>query len=158
VRNVVIGGLARATFQAVNRYLPWYRLPVPVGLLNLEALRHVLRSRNLFDSEVREAPPQARPVPGPPGADGRVSRTLDGASNDLSAPEMGSAGSAFGRNLRPDLRPDLFDEPSPIAVSQQLLYRDTFRPARSLNLLAAAWIQFQVHDWVNHPRHPLGQA
>ena len=157
-RNVVIGGAARAMFRAVNRYLPWYRLPVRLGLLNLEALRHVLRSRNLFDSEVREAPPQARPVPPvPPGEDVRVRRTFDGTSNDLSAPEMGSVGSAFGRNLRPDLRPDLFDVPSPIAVSQQLLYRDTFRPARSLNLLAAAWIQFQVHDWVNHRRYPLGQ-
>jgi Animal haem peroxidase/Catalase len=158
VRNVVIGGAARAMFQAVNRYLPWYRLPVRLGLLNLEALRHALRSRNLFDSEVREAPPKARPVPPvPPGEDVRVTRTFHGTSNDLSAPEMGSVGSAFGRNLRPDLRPDLFDEPSPIAVSQQLLYRDTFRPARSLNLLAAAWIQFQVHDWVSHPRYPLGR-
>ena len=71
---------------------------------------------------------------------------------------MGSVGSAFGRNLRPHLRPDLFDEPSPILVSQQLLHRDTFLPARSLNLLAAAWIQFQVHDWVDHARYPLGQA
>jgi Animal haem peroxidase/Catalase len=158
VRNVVIGGAARAMFQAVNRYRPWYRLPVRLGLLNLEALRHVLRSRNLFDSEVGEAPPQARPVPPvPAGEDVRVTRTFDGTSNDLSAPEMGSVGSAFGRNLRPDLRSDLFDEPSPITVSQQLLYRDTFRPARSLNLLAAAWIQFQVHDWVSHPRYPLGQ-
>ena len=158
VRNVVIGGVARTIFEAVNRYLPWYRLPVRLGLLNLEALRHVLRSRNLFDSEVREAPPQARPVPPvPPGEDVRVRRRFDGTSNDLSAPEMGSVGSAFGRNLRPDLRPDLFDVPSPIAVSQQLLHRDTFRPARSLNLLAAAWIQFQVHDWVNHPRYRLGQ-
>jgi len=159
VRNVVIGGAVRAMFQTINRYLPWYRLPVRLGLLNIEALRHVLRARNLFDSEVREAPPQARPVPpAPPGEDARVERTFDGTSNDLSAPEMGSVGSAFGRNLRPDLRPDLFDEPSPIAVSQQLLYRDTFLPARSLNLLAAAWIQFQVHDWVSHDRYPLGQA
>ena len=158
VRNVVIGGGARAIFRAVNRFVPWYRLPVRLGLLNLEALRHVLRSRNLLDSEVREAPPQARPAPPvPPGEDVRVWRTFDGTSNDLSAPEMGSVGSAFGRNLRPDLRPALFDEPSPITVSQQLLYRDTFRPARSLNLLAAAWIQFQVHDWVNHRRYPLGR-
>ncbi|MBV9206939.1 MAG: catalase [Actinobacteria bacterium] len=159
VRNVVFGGAARAMFQAVNRYLPWYRLPVRLGLLNIEALRYVLRTRNLFDSEVREAPPKARPVPPvPPREDARVERTLNGTSNDLSAPEMGSVGSAFGRNLRPDLRPDLFDEPSPIAISQQLLRRDTFLPARSLNLLAAAWIQFQVHDWVSHPRYPLGQA
>ncbi|HYA50621.1 MAG TPA: peroxidase family protein, partial [Streptosporangiaceae bacterium] len=69
-----------------------------------------------------------------------------------------AVGSAFGRNLRPDLRPDLFDEPSPVTVSQQLLHREQFLPARSLNLLAAAWIQFQVHDWVSHARYPLGQA
>ena len=159
MRNVVAGAAVRAVFKVVNRYLPWYRLPVRLGLLNVEALRYVLRARNLLDSEVREAPPQARPVPpAPPGEDVRVSRTFDGTSNDLSAPEMGSVGSAFGRNLRPDLRPDLFDEPSPITVSQQLLHRDTFLPARSLNLLAAAWIQFQVHDWVDHARYPLGQA
>ena len=158
-RNVVAGTAARAVFKMVNRYLPWYRLPVRLGLLNVEALRYVLRARNLFDSEVREAPPAARPVPpAPPKEDIRATRTFDGTSNDLSAPEMGSVGSAFGRNLRPDVRPDLFDEPSPIAVSQQLLYRDTFLPARSLNLLAAAWIQFQVHDWVDHARYPLGRA
>ena len=129
------------------------------GCSTLRLSGYVLRARNLLDSEVREAPPQARPVPPtPPSEDVRVSRTFDGTGNDLSAPEMGSVGSAFGRNLRPDLRPDLFDEPSPITVSQQLLHRETFLPARSLNLLAAAWVQFQVHDWVDHARYPLGQA
>ncbi len=70
---------------------------------------------------------------------------------------MGAVGTAFGRNLKPRYRPDLFDEPNPVVVSQQLLYREQFLPARSLNLLAAAWIQFQVHDWVAHPRRPLGE-
>ena len=159
VRNVLIGAAVRKLFDVVNRYVPWYRLPVRLGLLNLEAFRSVLRARNLFDSEIREAPPRARPLPpAPPNEEVRVTRTFDGTSNDLSAPAMGSAGTAFGRNLRPDLRPDLFDEPSPIAVSQQLLYREHFLPALSLNMLAAAWIQFQVHDWVNHARYPLGQA
>ena len=159
VRNVLFGALVRAMFDVVNRYVPWYRLPVRLGLLNIEALRYVLRARNLFDSERREAPPRARPVPpAPPCEQARVARTFDGTSNDLSAPAMGAVGSAFGRNLRPDIRPDLFDEPSPVIVSQQLLYREQFRPARSLNLLAAAWIQFQVHDWVDHARYPLGQA
>ena len=87
----------------------------------------------------------------------RISRTLDGSNNDLSAPTMGAVGSAFGRNLRPNYRPDLFDQPNPVVVSQQLLYRERFLPARSLNILAAAWIQFQVHDWVAHPRRPLGE-
>jgi hypothetical protein len=158
-RNVLFGAAVRATFDVVNRYVPWYRLPVRLGLLNIEALRYVLRTRNLFDSELREAPPSARPVPpAPPCDQARVARTFDGTSNDLSAPAMGAVGSAFGRNLRPDYRPDQFDQPSPIIVSQQLLYREQFRPARSLNLLAAAWIQFQVHDWVSHARFPLGQA
>ena len=158
-RNVVLGAAVRAMFAVVNRYVPWHRLPVPLGLLNLEAFRYVLRARNLFDTQSREAPPQARPVPpAPPREQVRVTRTFDGTSNDLSVPAMGSVGSAFGRNLRPDYRPNLFDEPSPIVVSQQLLHREQFLPARSLNLLAAAWIQFQVHDWVDHPRYPLGTA
>src|SRR6266851_4820414 len=159
VRNVLIGAAVRKMFDVVNRYVPWYRLPVRLGLLNLEAFRSVLRARNLLDSQIREAPPRARPLPpAPPNEEVRVTRTFDGTSNDLSAPAMGSVGTAFGRNLPPDYRPDLFDEPSPILVSQQLLYREHFRPALSLNMLAAAWIQFQVHDWVNHARYPLGQA
>ena len=52
--------------------------------------------------------------------------------------------------------PNSFNNPNPVSVSEQLLARERFIPARSLNLLAAAWIQFQVHDWVNHARHPLG--
>ena len=69
---------------------------------------------------------------------------------------MGAVGAAFGRNLKPDHRPDLFDTPNPVTVSRQLLYRESFVPATSLNVLAAAWIQFQVHDWVNHRRYKPG--
>jgi hypothetical protein len=70
-------------------------------------------------------------------------------------PGMGAVNAPFGRNLRPDPRPDV-DEPNPITISRELLLRREFLPATSLNLLAAAWIQFQVHDWVSHARHPLG--
>ena len=35
-------------------------------------------------------------------------------------------------------------------MSQRLLARTEFKPATTLNLLAAAWIQFQVHDWFDH--------
>ena len=28
--------------------------------------------------------------------------------------------------------------------------RDTFIPAKQLNLLAAGWIQFNLHDWFDH--------
>ena len=157
LRNVVVGGVLRRLFTTLNRWVPWYRLSPRAGLLNLEAIRHVLRSENLIDTDLHEAPPLTRPVPPPPDEEVRIRRTFDGTFNDLSKPSMGAVGSAFGRNLRPDYRPELFDEPNPITVSRELLYREAFQPARSLNLLAAAWIQFQVHDWVSHARYRLGQ-
>jgi hypothetical protein len=156
VRNVVLGAGARTAFSVLNRRVPWYRLPVRLSVLNLDALRHELRAQNLIDTEVREAPPRARPVPEAVPQEARWERSAEGRNNDLSAPEMGAAGAAFGRNMKPDYRPDSYNDPNPVTVSQQLLAREQFLPATSLNLLAAAWIQFQVHDWVNHARHPLG--
>jgi len=44
-------------------------------------------------------------------------------------------------------------EANPRLVSRQLLTRDVFRPATTLNLLAAAWLQFMVHDWLSHGRN-----
>ena len=158
LRNRVIGAGARGLFGVVNRHVEWHRLPTRLGLLNLEAFRQVLRRDNLIDTEPREAPPAARPVPpAAPSEDARVERTTDGSWNDLSEPSMGAVGATFGRNLPPVYREDLFDRPDPITVARELLHRDHFIPARSLNILAAAWIQFQVHDWVNHARHPLGE-
>ena len=46
--------------------------------------------------------------------------------------------------------------PNPRLVSVKLLARgdpQNFKPATIVNLLAAAWIQFQVHDWAQHIRH-----
>ncbi|MEV5409034.1 peroxidase family protein [Thermopolyspora sp. NPDC052614] len=155
-RNVVAGAAVRAVFRAVNRRVPWHRLPVPLGLLNLNALRQALRRYNLIDTEIREAPPQPRRVPPPIDEELRVRRSYDGGFNDLSAPATGAIGSAFGRNLAPSFRPDLFDRPNPVVVGKALLERESFIPATTLNVLAAGWIQFQVHDWVNHKRYPAG--
>ena len=67
---------------------------------------------------------------------------------------MGSAGTHFGRNfpldrVHPELEPELLT-PSPRTVSLELMTRHSFTPATILNVLAAAWIQFMVHTWVNH--------
>ncbi|NET76063.1 peroxidase family protein [Okeania sp. SIO1F9] len=40
--------------------------------------------------------------------------------------------------------------PNPRVISRKLLTREEFVPATTLNLLAAAWIQFQTHDWFSH--------
>ena len=158
LRNQVLGAIARQGFVVINRFIEWHKLSLRLSLLNLDAFRYVLRKKNLIDTEIYEPRPTARPVP-PPTVDETVrqARTYDGKYNDLSQPNMGSINSAFGRNLKPVYEPDQFDSPNPIEVSRELLHRDTFIPATSLNILAAAWIQFQVHDWVNHARNPLGK-
>jgi hypothetical protein len=59
----------------------------------------------------------------------------------------------FGRNVPlKDAFPDRDNllTPSPRVISNELLARDKFTPAIILNLLAAAWIQFETHDWFNH--------
>ncbi|HEV3231240.1 MAG TPA: peroxidase family protein [Candidatus Dormibacteraeota bacterium] len=155
-RNVVLGAMVRAVFHAVNRFRPWYRLPLLLGLLNIDSLRWVLRHRNLIDTEVDEAPPQTRAVPPPLSEDARRTRSFDGTDNDMSVPGMGALGANFGRNLHPVYAPELFDVPNLVVVARELLHRKEFIPARSLNILAAAWIQFQVHDWVDHQRQNLG--
>ncbi|MVO90779.1 catalase [Streptomyces sp. p1417] len=156
LRNRVLGVPVGAAFRTLNRAVPWHRLPLQLSLLNLVFLRKALRRFNLIDTDPHEAPPRAVPVPLAPHESLRTARSYDGTFNDLSAPAMGAVGAAFGRNLVPDYRPDLFDTPNPVTVSRRLLHRESFVPATSLNVLAAAWIQFQVHDWVNHRRHPAG--
>ena len=157
LRNRIIGGAARRFFSVFNRYVPWHRLPLRASLLNLDAFRHRLRGHNLIDTQPREAPPRGRPVPRQIREEERSYRSFNGRSNDLSDPEMGAVGAAFGRNMQPVVDPASFDDPNPVTVSQELMYRHSFIPAKTLNVLAAAWIQFQVHDWVAHARHKLGQ-
>ncbi|WP_030253568.1 peroxidase family protein [Streptomyces violens] len=158
LHNTVLGVPLRAVFTTLNRFLPWHRLPLEAGLLNLVVLRQVLRRRNLIDTELPEAPPKAVPVPETVDERARTARSYDGSHTDLSAPRMGAAGQAtFGRNLKPVYRPDLFDTPNAVTVARELLHRRAFQPATSLNILAAAWIQFQVHDWVNHQRYSLAE-
>ncbi|MFF3088800.1 peroxidase family protein [Streptomyces nojiriensis] len=154
-RNAVLGAPLQAVFRTVNRFVPWHRLPTPLGLLNLMAFRQTLRRHNLIDTEVHEAPPEAGPVEAPPEEELLIRRSYDGSYNDLSAPRMGAVGATFGRTMPPVYQPDRFDTPNPVTVSRELLQRDAFIPATSLNVIAAAWIQFQVHDWVNHRRFPV---
>jgi hypothetical protein len=143
----------------LNRAVPWHRLPGLIGAFNLLALRDELREYNLHDTSRT-----GQVDPGPHGnrRDPVVlyTRTADGSCNDLAQPGMGAAGARFGRNFpdaftRPQPEPALL-EPSPRTISRRLLARDTFKPAPTLNLLAAAWIQFQVHDWFSHGEPSAG--
>lgn len=138
-------------FKVINKFIPWHKLPPYIGALNLIAYRRVLRAKNLYDTN----DPHAVLNPSESKVDIAYirARSPDGKFNDLNYPDMGAACARFGRNVPrqytyPNL--DLLDTPSPREISRHLLQRNEFKPATSLNLLAAAWIQFQVHDWLSH--------
>jgi len=135
----------------------WHKLPTWLGLANLIGLLESLRSENLHDTNSLDgapAPEAANAPPVPVGAEARKWRTADGSHNDLARPTMGKAGTRFGRNfalheIEAPARSSWL-MPNPRVISEVLLARDRFVPATSLNVLAAAWIQFMTRDWFSH--------
>jgi hypothetical protein len=144
--------------ETINRLVPWHRLPTWLGLLNLVEVRETLRTENLHDTNHIDVSPSHAHDGNvtPPEADSKYlgARTADGSYNDLESPRMGMAGTRFGRNipLQEIAAPSTSElmTPSPRTVSEALLARRTFVPATSLNVLAAAWIQFMTRDWFSH--------
>ncbi len=137
-------------FYRLNRWIYWHQLPFPLAFLNLVALRDNLRRKNLYNTTPIEP---AAPAVDHFGIDVRRYRAPDGSYNDPSHPCMGMKGTRFGRNVDPQRdKPDLANlmDPNPRTISLRLMTRDPFLPATSLNLLAGAWLQFQVHDWLDH--------
>lgn len=132
--------------EKVDRSAGWDSLPPRLGIVALLSLRHRLRERNLYDTR-RTAP--GRPA-GKVAEERSGSRTLEGGRNDPSDPQMGARLTPFGRNAPPGDDRDALYTPHPLEVSERLLTRHEFFPAETLNLLAAAWIQFEVHDWFAH--------
>jgi hypothetical protein len=129
----------------------WYELPYGGAAKRLVEIRDELRQKNLHDTEDPPLGTTSAPAP----ADSHPTRTNDGSYNDLRCPRMGSAGVRFGRNVPlEETFPDTANllNPNPRTVSLELLTRTTFQPAEIVNVLAAAWIQFQVHDWFMHKK------
>jgi hypothetical protein len=86
-----------------------------------------------------------------------TARTEDGTCNILENPSEGSANRRFGRNVQleatyGETEADTLLIPNPRDVSNSLVAPEEFKPATSVNFLASAWIQFMVHDWVDHGR------
>jgi hypothetical protein len=148
--------LGIGAFKLLNRVVPWYKLPGFVGAFNLAFLRIELRQFNLYDGYASpEAQGNARDHP---LTDERYrgARHSDGKFNSLEQPLMGCRGMRFGRNFPRHLTPRPTEEelwtPNPRMISDRFMARrdGRFIPATTLNMLAAAWIQFQIHDWFNH--------
>jgi hypothetical protein len=150
--------MVASAFRCLNRHVDWHRLQFWLAVANLAALRVDLRRFNLFDTA-----PGSVPHALPAGGDPRCCRTADGSFNDLKAPAMGQAGARFGRNVPiaetwGEAEPALLD-PDLRLISRKLLARREFVPASSINLLAAGWVQFMLHDWFDHgpnaPTNPI---
>jgi hypothetical protein len=132
----------------------WFALPGPAAARRLVQMRDELRANNLHDTQ---EPALETSSDAPTEVDGalRRARTSDGTYNDLKCPLMGSAGMRFGRNVPlSETFPDTANlmNPNPRQVSLELMTRREFLPAKILNVIAAAWIQFMVHDWFMHKK------
>ena len=141
--------------NALDNRFHWDRMPRPLGIFTLAGLRNLYREKNLYDTSTTS--PTADGVKKQESPENINVRTLDGSYNDPSDPAMGSIGSRFGRNVpvertHPEKEPDIM-EPNPRLISRKLLTRDEFIPATTLNVLAGAWLQFEVHDWFSHGKN-----
>lgn len=156
VRTPMFSRLHASLATAVDRKLGWPSLPLPLQLLTLAGIRWRLRQKNLHHTTT----PATSYPPIPPLEGGRhlIARTADGTYNDLDDVRMGSAGTRFGRNVPIELAfpaNDRIMQPSPRVVSRELLTREQFIPATTLNVLAAAWLQFMIRDWFSHGKSPV---
>src|SRR5437867_5558165 len=156
-RGAILSRIFTDITEALDHSIGWSRMPKVLGILTLVGLRTRLRERNLYDTGGPADLPAGAPGIPRPDEDYMTARTIDGSFNDLDHPLMGSIGSRFGRNIPlgvtyPDPEPAIL-QPNPRVVSRELLTRDQFIPATTLNQLAGAWLQFEVHDWFSHGKN-----
>src|SRR5258708_446444 len=144
-----------AVAENIDHTSGWWRLPVLTGAAVLEGLRTRLRQQNLHDTETM--PRVKPPAKLPEGGGSHGVRSVDGSFNDLDVPEMGRAGSRFGRNVPVEATvvpgDDVLLTPNPRTVSRRLLTRARFIRASRLTLLAAAWLQFMGQDGSSHGKN-----
>jgi hypothetical protein len=133
----------------------WYRRPFLLGILTLAYMREKLNATNL-KSTYPEGMLVGFQAAGQRPPEGSTHfRTANGSWNNLENPMEGAAGTRFPRNVGNEaIRPETGEElmtPNPREVSRKLLTREEkMKEVPFLNLLAACWIQFENHDWINH--------
>ncbi|XP_060968959.1 alpha-dioxygenase 2 isoform X1 [Cannabis sativa] len=127
----------------VDRVGIWHKLPVIIGIAYLGIRRHLHQRYNLFhvgkmtgkESDVKEI----------------WYRTADGKCNFQQDDLIGSQGTFFGRNMPPSTSPYGVLDPHPSLVASKLLERKKFKDnGKQFNMIACSWIQFMIHDWVDH--------
>ena len=134
---------------------PLWKQPQAIALYKLAVIRDELMAKNLFNSYSF--------IPNLFDCEAPASefRTADGSCYSEQYPFAGAAGTRLGRNFPlSESKPSLGrqDDAQPGVISSKLLARKNFIAAGNLNLLAAAWIQFMIHDWVQHEKSETKQS
>lgn len=133
----------------------WYRRPLMLGILTLSHMRNKLNKRNLKNTYPKGALAAFQPEGQAPPEGATHFRTADGSWNNLQNPKEGAAGTRFMRNVANTVAQaesaETLLSPNPRELSRKLLTRQgPMQEVPFLNMLAASWIQFMNHDWINH--------
>ncbi|KAK1292916.1 Alpha-dioxygenase 1 [Acorus calamus] len=127
--------------HSVDKMNLWHRLPVFLGLIYLAIRRHFHQQYNLINVGTTPKGVRFNPADHP-------YRTADGEYNDPFGEGVGAQDSFFGRNNQPV---EQTEEPDPVVVAVKLLSRKKFiDTGKQFNMIAASWIQFMIHDWIDH--------
>ncbi|KAK1440837.1 hypothetical protein QVD17_06669 [Tagetes erecta] len=122
----------------------WHRLPVFLGVIYLAIRRYIHDEYNLIN--VGNTPVGIRFNPGD-----FPYRTADGKFNDPFDDGAGGEGTFFGRNMAPVDQKHKLLKPDPMVVATKLLTRRQFiDTGKQFNMIATSWIQFMIHDWIDH--------
>ncbi|HEY2736308.1 MAG TPA: peroxidase family protein, partial [Polyangiales bacterium] len=141
--------------RSSSLWTSWYNHELVHATIMLAHRRDRLNKKQLFAAYPKEQGTGHFRGRGAPPKWVRSVRTADGSYNDLDEPMAGAAGTRFGFNTDPTkAMPESGARlltPNPRTVSRVLMTRkDGFKPVPFLNLTAAPWIQFMVHDWVSY--------
>ncbi len=165
VAGVVFDGLVKliGPHYRGEVWTNWYRKRLYRGILTLAYMREKLDRDNLMSTYPKGSKVAFLPDGLEPPAGVTHYRTADGSWNNLTDPKEGAAGTRFPRNVaNAAITPEDGDRlltPNPRVVSRTLLARgESMTEVPFLNLLAASWIQFQNHDWINHGENVAGDV
>ncbi|KAF2559984.1 hypothetical protein F2Q68_00018476 [Brassica cretica] len=143
-RMPVLDRIILLIVHAVDKMVSWHKLPVFLGMAYLGLRRHLHQEYNLIN--VGQTPVGTRFNP----ADYPY-RTADGKFNDPFNEGVGSQYSFIGRNCPPVDQKTRLLKPDPMVVATKLLARrKLIDTGKQFNMIAASWIQFMIHDWVDH--------
>ncbi|XP_010254457.1 PREDICTED: alpha-dioxygenase 1-like [Nelumbo nucifera] len=143
-RMTLLDKLLFLVIHFVDKLGIWHQLPVLLGLIYLGIRRHLHQQYNLLNVGVTPIGVRFNPADYP-------YRTADGRYNDPFNEGAGSQGTFFGRNIPPVDQKHKLKRPEPAVVATKLLARRNFKDTgKQFNMIAASWIQFMIHDWIDH--------